>query len=157
MKRFVDQEMPNFIERISGPSGLQSFEEKAERNGLPRVLIFTSKANTVPLTKYLSTEFRRRMLIGEVHPTKPNKEIMDKYGVKDLPAMIVFSPGTDEEEGAKEPVVYDGDGFTKNKLHSFLSNHALKDPVFPKKKTEGDEEQKQKEEEEKKKKQKEEL
>lgn len=157
MKRFVDEQMPNFIERVNGSKGLQTFEEKAERNGLPRVLIFTSKASTVPLTKYLSTEFRRRLLMGEVYPSKPNKEIMDKYGVTDLPALIVFP--TEAEEGA-EPVVYDGDGFTKNKLQSFLSKYALKDPVFPKKKTDGDDEQKQKQEKEdekKKKKQKEEL
>lgn len=159
MKRFVDEQMPNFIERISGSKGLQSFEEKAARNGLPRVLIFTSKANTVPMTKFLSTEFRRRLLIGEVYPTKTNKEIMDKYGVTDLPALIIFPPVA--EEGV-EPIVYDGDGFTKNKLQTFLSKHALKDPVFPKKKTDGEEEQKEKEKEEeeekeKKKKQKEEL
>lgn len=153
MKKFVDEQMPNFIDRISGAKGLQSFEEKADRNGLPRALIFTSKPSTVPMTKYLSTETRRRLLVGEVYPTKPNKEIMEKYGVTDLPALIVFPHGA--EEGA-EPIVYDGDGFSKNKLHSFLSKYALKDPVFPKKKTEGEEEPKQKEEE-KKKKQKEEL
>jgi len=154
MKRFVDEQMPNFIERINGAKGLQSFEEKAERNGLPGALIFTSKPSTVPMTKYLSTEFRRRMLIGEVYPTKPNKEIMEKYGVTDLPALIVFPHDAEKDAG---PLVFDGDGFTKNKLQSFLSKQALKEPVLPKKKTEGEEDQKKKEEEEKRQKKKEEL
>ena len=74
MKKFVDENMPDFIEKVSGDSGLEKFQEKAKRNGLPQVLLFTSKAKTLPLTKYLSTEFRRRLLLGEIHPTKPNKD-----------------------------------------------------------------------------------
>lgn len=129
MKKFVDENMPNFIEKVSGDSFLAKFKEKADRNGLPQVLLFTSKAKTLPLTKYLSTEFRRRLLLAEIHPTKPNKVLMEKYGVTDLPALIVIAAGSDGE-----PIRYDGDGFTKNKLHSFLSKHALKEKVFPAKK-----------------------
>jgi hypothetical protein len=128
MKRFVDENMPNFIERVNGMAGLDKFQKKAEQNGLPKVLLFTSKAKTLPLTKYLSTEFRRRLLLAEIHPTKPNKEIVEKYGVTDVPAMIVIPPGSDEL------IRYEGDGYTRNKLQSFLSKHALKEKVFPAKK-----------------------
>lgn len=139
MKKYLDEKMPSFVEKVSGNSGLVKFQDKAERNELPQVLLFTSKAKTLGLTKYLSTEFRRRLLLAEVHPTKPNKEVMDKYGVKDLPAMVVIPAGKDEAA-----IVYDGDGFTKNKLQSFLSKYALKDKVFPaKKKKEEEEEQKE--------------
>jgi len=132
MKQFVEGNMPSFIEMIStGKSGLSTFAAKAERNGLPQALLFTSKAKTLAMTKYLSTEFRRKLLIGEIHPTKPNKEIMDLHGVTDLPALIIIPPPTSEDAS---PIRYEGDKFTKHKLESFLSQHALKDPVFPSKK-----------------------
>lgn len=127
MKQFVDYNMPNYIEKIS--SSLEKFNDKAQRNGLPRALLFTSKANTASLTKYLSTEFRRRLIIGEVYPTKPNKVLMEKYGVTDLPALLVIAPGEEEQV-----IVYEGDGFTKNKLQTWLAKHALKEKVPIKKK-----------------------
>lgn len=139
MKQFVDANMPNFIEKVNDVKDLQVFEEKATRNGLPQVLLFTAKPNTSPLTKYLSTEFRRRILLAEIKPTKPNKDIIKKYDVKDFPAMIVIPPAAAEENAGSdvngaEMIRYDGDGFTRNKLQSFLSRHALKKPVIPPKK-----------------------
>ena len=146
MKQFVDVNIPNFLEKVNGVKDLQSFEEKAARNGLPQVLLFTAKPNTSPLTKYLSTEFRRRILLAEIKPTKPNKDIIEKYGIKDFPAMIVIPPAVEENSEA-EVVRYDGDGFTRNKLQSFLSKHALKKPVIPpKKKKESDAEDSKKKE-----------
>lgn len=131
MKKFVDAQMPNFIERVNGLKDMSAFEEKAKRHGLPMALLFTSKPNTSPLTKYLSTEFRRRLLLTEIKPTKPNKEIIEQYGVTDFPALIVILPNDEEKIG---PILYDGDGFSRHRLHSFLSKHALKDKVFSKKK-----------------------
>jgi protein disulfide-isomerase A6 len=136
MKAFVDENMPSVIERVSDTSSLEKYQEKATKHGLPQVLLFTSKAKTLPISKYLSTEFRRRLLLAEIHPTKPNKAVMDKYGVTELPALIVIPP-----DGG-EPIRYDGDGFTKNKLQSFLSKHALKEKVLPPKKKEEEEETK---------------
>ena len=146
MKEFVDANIPSFIEKVNGMKELRAFEEKAARNGLPQVLLFTAKPNTSPLTKYLSTEFRRRILLAEVKPTKPNKDVIDKYGIKDFPAVVVIPPvAKDSGEGSKSDdraeIRYDGEGFTRNKLQSFLSKHALKNPVIPpkkKKETEGD-------------------
>jgi hypothetical protein len=132
MKEWLEYSMPNYVEQISGGS-IDKFQEKADKHGLPKVLLFTSKAKTASLTKYLSTEFRRRLLIAEIHPTKPNKTIMEKYGVTDLPALIVIPP-SDETGEAQEPIHYDGDGFTKNKLQNFLFKHALKEKVPIKKK-----------------------
>ena len=43
MKKFVDYAMPNFVECVKHEEGLKAFEEKAERNGLPRALLFTAK------------------------------------------------------------------------------------------------------------------
>lgn len=137
MKKFLDAQMPDFVEKIKEPKDLAKFEEKANRNQLPRVLLFSSKPNTLPLTKYLSTEFRRRILLGEVKPNKNNAAIQEKYGVTEFPALIVI-PVTAEGEEEAIPIRYDGDGFTRNKLHGFLSKHALKDPVLAVKKKEED-------------------
>lgn len=140
MKKFIDYYMPNFAEQIvNGPKDLDKFEGKAAKHGLPKAMLFVSKAETIPLTKFLTTEFRRKLLIAEVKPTKKNKEIMDKYGVVDLPALVVFPLASEEGEEASDApefVRYEGEGFSKNKLHSFLSKYALKKMVVPKKKTE---------------------
>mmetsp|Transcript_13517 Transcript_13517/g.28741 ORF Transcript_13517/g.28741 Transcript_13517/m.28741 type:complete len:170 (-) Transcript_13517:2369-2878(-) len=144
MKRFVDAQMPSFVEKVNGMKDLTLFQDKADRNGLPQVLLFTAKPNTSPLTKYLSTEFRRRILLAEVRTTKPNQDILKKYGITDFPAIVVIPPASasEDEEGnaangdatTRDFIRYEGDGFTRNKLHSFLSQHALKSKVFPKKK-----------------------
>ena len=43
MKRFVDAQMPNFAEKVDGEKDLQAFQDKADRNGLPQVILFTAK------------------------------------------------------------------------------------------------------------------
>lgn len=129
MKRFLDAQMPDFVEKVKEPKDLEKFEDKANRNQLPRVLLFSSKPNTSPLTKYLSTEFRRRMLLAEIKPNKKNEDIIKKYGIEKMPAIIVIPP-TAEGEAEAEPIRYDGDGFTRNKLHGFLAKNILKDPVL---------------------------
>jgi hypothetical protein len=142
MKRFVDSHIPDFTEKIkNGLAELQTFEEKAQKYELPRVLLFVSKNQTMPLTKYLSTEFRRKLLVAEIKPTSKNQEIMQKYGVTEFPALIVFpvkssnTTGSTSEEEESEPseemVRYDGDGFSRNKLHGFLSKYALKKIAVP--------------------------
>ena len=135
MKRFLDAQMQDFVEKIKEPADLVKFEEKAKRNNLPRVYLFSSKPNTSPLTKYLSVEFRRRLLLAEIKPNKKNEAILKQFGVTELPALIVVPPLNEGEESTEpEAIRYDGDGFTRNKLNSFLSKHALKDPVSAAKK-----------------------
>jgi len=135
MKSFLDGHTPNFIEHVNGSKDLLSYEEKAARNGLPRVLLFTSKAQTSSLTKFLSTEFRRRLLLAEIYPNKNNKEIVEKYGITNLPMLIVIPPIKEDGEMA-EPIRYSKTDFTRIKLQNFLSKHALKEPVVSKKKVE---------------------
>lgn len=133
MKKFVEYAMPSFVEHVKDEKGLVAFEEKAARNGLPRALLFTSKGGAPkPLTKFLSAEFRRRLLLGQVEPSKPNQAAADRYGVTDLPALVVVLP--DEEGGEGEVVRYDGKSFARAKLQMFLSTHALKQQVEVKKK-----------------------
>jgi protein disulfide-isomerase A6 len=130
LKRFADYQMPNYVEVISAPADLTKFQTKATKNGLPQVLLFPTKDKTMPLTKYLSTEFRRKLLLGEVKPSKTNKEVLEKFGVTDLPALIVL-PVSEDGDGYGDPVVYQGSDYTKNKLHSFLGKYALQKMVVP--------------------------
>lgn len=134
MKKFVDYAMPDFIEHVKGEKGRVAFEEKALRNGLPRVLLFTSKAGTSPLTKFLSTEFRRRILLAQIEPSKTNQPVIEKYGITEFPAMIVIPPPADEGGEVAEIIRYDGSSFSRAKLQMFLSAHALKKAVEVKKK-----------------------
>lgn len=140
LKKFLDEQMPNFLERINGKSSFEAFQEKAKRNGLPQALLFTSKPNTSSLSKYLSVEFRRRILIAEIPPTKNNKNIMEAYGIvaDKLPALLVIPPNTSSEEAVR----YEKTDFTRRRLYSFLSGHALKDKVFKKKNDEQKEQKK---------------
>lgn len=133
MKRFVDAQMPDFVEKIKEPKDYEKFEDKANRNQLPRVLLFSSKPNTSPLTKYLSVEYRRRMLLAEIKPNKRNEEIIQKYGVTSMPALIIIPPSAEGGEEA-EPIRFDGAKFTRNALHGFIAKHSLKDPVLTVKK-----------------------
>ena len=156
MKRFLDQNMPSFVERVTAES-IDKFAAKAARHGLPQVLLFTSKAKTSPLTKYLSTEFRRRLLLGQVYPTKPNQQLLQQYGIAadQLPALLVIPPAADDnndddddnEEIVVEPIRYQGSDYTRGKLFYFLSQHALKEPVFPAKKKKQEKEEPTKKEE----------
>mmetsp|Transcript_19163 Transcript_19163/g.43634 ORF Transcript_19163/g.43634 Transcript_19163/m.43634 type:complete len:156 (-) Transcript_19163:258-725(-) len=140
MKRFVDKQMPNFVEKVVSFDDFSAFQDKASRNSLPQAILFTSKTTTSPLTKYLSTEFRRRMLLAEVVPTKMNKEVIDKFGIKDFPSLVIIPVTSDGEVGQADHILYDGESFTRIKLHKFLSKHARKDKVAPKKKEKIDKE-----------------
>jgi len=146
MKSFADREMPDYIEHIvMGPRDLEKFEEKATTNGLPMAILFSSKPNTSPISKFLSTEFRRRMLIAEVKPNKKNKGIIDQFQIENFPVLLVIPPVSNSTttEGEEESVVIrypgkDTKDFSKHRLTSFLTEHALKNMVMPKKKPQDD-------------------
>ncbi len=130
LKKFLDERMPDCSETIvHGLTELEAFEKKAAQYGLPRAVLFPRKAETMPLTKFLSTEFRRKLLLAQVKPVQANKAIMDQYGITKLPALIVFP--VDEGDVF---IRYEDEGFTKHKLHNFLSNYALQKMVTPLKK-----------------------
>ena len=123
----------------------EKFEEKAKRNGLPQVLVFSKASSTSALLKFVSAEYRRRLLIGEIKQTKKNLDLFKKYNIKTAPAIIVI-----KENG--DVVNYDKGKMTMNRVVNFLGDHALKTAVVPKKKvfTEEELEEKAKKKEKKK-------
>mmetsp|Transcript_5530 Transcript_5530/g.13025 ORF Transcript_5530/g.13025 Transcript_5530/m.13025 type:complete len:162 (+) Transcript_5530:550-1035(+) len=126
MRTFLEYYMPSYVERISFPEDLTKAVVKADKYGLPKAILFPSKPKTSSVIKYLSTVFRRRLLLVEVVPTKKNESIMKGYGLSadQLPALVIVKEGTGEQ------VVYEGKDFTRRKLERFLSEYAKTEAVF---------------------------
>jgi hypothetical protein len=104
-----NNEMPNFSERAtSGQHDLDKAMKKAEKCGMSVALLFTSKLKTSPLLKFLSTEFRRRLLLVEIPPTANNQPLLKQYGDGEVTtndkattiyeAIVVTVAGGDPEE-----------------------------------------------------------
>lgn len=120
MMLFAENKMPNFVERINGKKDMDKFIEKAATYGLPTALVFAKSDSHI--VKHMSTEFRRRILIGEVKATNNNKELIAKYGVKDFPKVMILKEDGQTITLDKKP--------SFNKLNFFLQEHALKEPVY---------------------------
>ena len=58
--------MPSFVERINGSEDFQKFKTKATKYGLPMMLFFSEDRRILNEMKFLSTEFRRRVLVAQV-------------------------------------------------------------------------------------------
>jgi hypothetical protein len=58
--------MPSFVERIDGSEDFQKFKTKATKYGLPMMLFFSEDRRILNEMKFLSAEFRRRVLVAQV-------------------------------------------------------------------------------------------
>ena len=123
---FAYSKMNSFVEIITSPQKFDKYIEKSEKFGLPQALLFTKGTSTKPLLKYMSAEFRRKLLIGEVRMTKTNKEILAKYNVDASAGKTLLLVKNGEGE---ENVIYNKGKFTFNKVRNFLQKHALKEAV----------------------------
>mmetsp|Transcript_26143 Transcript_26143/g.44563 ORF Transcript_26143/g.44563 Transcript_26143/m.44563 type:complete len:235 (+) Transcript_26143:198-902(+) len=152
MSTFALDLMPSFVERVNGPEDFTKFKNKASKYGLPMMLFFAEDRRIMNEMKYLSTEFRKRVLIAQIPFTKKeNKNIFFEYGVRGQ-ALLVVPPSDEGDEGEagdnnqqQNVIVFDGK-WSLHRLKSFFSEHALESEVKPKPK----EEAKPKEEEQKK-------
>ncbi|KAL3793342.1 hypothetical protein HJC23_003852 [Cyclotella cryptica] len=132
--------MPSFVERIVGEDEITKFKNKAAKYGLPMVLFFSEDRRVMNEMKFLSTEFRRRVLVAQIPFTKKeNKNIFFEYGVRGR-ALLVVPP----QAGAV--VTFDGK-WSFHRLLSFFSENALKDEVKPKQPTDSAEQEKSQESE----------
>ena len=75
--------MPNFVSRISSAKEFSQFAEKADKYALPKIILVTRESRTTVEAKSLSTELRRRALVAEIRASKPNKALVDKFGLDD--------------------------------------------------------------------------
>lgn len=127
MKRFVDANLANHLEKIKDMKSFEKFAEKADRHKLPKALIFSKAKTTTPLLKYASTEYRRRMLIGVVKLSKSTKDLATKFDVSNSESSMLVI----KEDGTV--VKYSKKGFSFHKVVNFLGDHALKKAVEGKK------------------------
>lgn len=127
MKRFVDANLANYLEKIKDAKSYDIFIEKADRHDLPKALVFSKSKTTTPLLKYASTEYRRRMLIGVVKLSKSTKELSAKFDVSNSETSLLVI----KEDGTV--VKYAKKGFSFHKVVNFLGDHALKKAVAGKK------------------------
>ena len=134
MRKFLEYQLPNYAERVRfGKDDYDRFANKAERFGLPLVVVFTTKAKTSSTIKWLSAEYRRKILLVEVPPSDKNagleKEIFGELGNRDddgvaaAATLYVLAPD-------KKVVRYEGDSFARRKLQDFLKTHALEEPAL---------------------------
>jgi len=131
MKTFLEYSMPNYADRIVFPQELQTKSlPKAAKYGLSTAIVFPSKPKTSSIIKFLSTLFRRRLVMVEIVPNDANrKELYSKYGIsskEELPVLVIVNP----EEGEEKYIRYEGTDFSRRKLERFLSEHAQKKPVY---------------------------
>ena len=147
--------MPSFVERINGPEDFEKFKTKATKYGLPMMLFFSEDRRIMNEFKYLSTEFRKKVLIAQIpFAKKENKNIFFEYGVRGQALLVV--PPVDEEGNQPQDTVFDGK-WNLHRLQTFFSEHALKEEVKPKPKVEEEEKKEPEKEPEKKEKVKTEL
>lgn len=120
MKDYAEAHMPNAVEQIKAQAGLEKFIEKADKYGLPKVLVFSKKESSATL-KGLSTEFRRRILIGEVKGTSTNKALIKDYKITEFPTVLLLQEDGNHVKFTKKA--------SYNALSFFLDKHALKKAV----------------------------
>lgn len=125
--------MPSFVERVNGPQDFEKFKTKATKYGLPMMLFFSEDRRILNEMKFLSTEFRRKVLIAQIPFTKKeNKNLFFEYGVRGQALLVVppSIPGEGEhvESQQADVVVFDGK-WNLHRLQSFFSEHALKTEV----------------------------
>ena len=156
MKKFLEYQIPNFVERIKfGVEDYMKIKNKADKYGLPIALLFTSKSKSTTSTsiKWLSTEYRRRLLIVEIPPVDKNSKLWKLLigggdsnghgGDKDekvvLPALYIIPPSTtnddnnnnsDDNNNKSKIITYEGDDYKRRKLQDFFNEHSLKEPAF---------------------------
>lgn len=147
LSSFAMDMMPSFVERVNGPEDFEKFKNKAKRFGLPMMLFFSEDRRISNEMKFLSTEFRRRVLVAQIPFTKKeNKNIFFEYGVRGKALLVV--PPTSENNNAEEGdddqsesgdgngnqsdlAVFDGK-WNLHRLQGFFFEHALESEVKPK-------------------------
>lgn len=131
--RFATGRMPNYVESVEGATTLQGFNTKAQKWGLPRVLVFTDKAGqTASTLKALSAEYRRRVLIGELKARK-HAAAAAAFRVTSFPTLLCLSPETaaGSGEGAEHALHrFERKEATYHRLNSFVGKCALRKPVL---------------------------
>ncbi|KAG0331772.1 hypothetical protein BG000_010597 [Podila horticola] len=110
--------IPNDIQLVtSNPTSgkITNIDEFTDAEDSARALLFTEKTVSSNMYKGLATDMRRRMVVAEMR--KPSSEILKKYNIDSLPALVVFP------KGEKTHVAYSGE-LKREPLSDFFSQYA---------------------------------
>lgn len=138
MYSFAAGRMPNSIVRLNSAKDFANYAAKADKYALPKIVLVTKESRTTVEAKSLSTALRRRALVAEVRASKPNKDIIAKFGLNDWladksgPKTVVVALKGEGTEGRTVPMKKGGK-YPKFKLavvNKFTSNFALKKPYY---------------------------
>ena len=89
MRKFLEYQLPNYSERVKfGKEDYDRLSTKAKRFGLPMVVVFTTKAKTSSTIKWLSAEYRRKLLLVEVPPSDKNEGL--EAEILELPVVVMM-------------------------------------------------------------------
>ena len=124
--RFATTTMPSYVESLADAAALAKFDAKAAEWGLPRILVFSKSSGTSSLLKALSSEYRRRVLIGELKLTAKTAKIAEQYAVTEAPVLVGL------RAAGGEPLRFEKKEATYGRLSTFFGKVALNKPVLKK-------------------------
>jgi len=138
MYEFAASRMPNGVQRINSAKDFAKFAAKADKYALPKLVLITREGRTTVEAKSLSTEIRRRALVGEIRASKPNKDMIAKFGLDDWltdrsgPKTVVVALKGDGTDGGVIPMKKRGKypKFKLSVIQKFAERIALKKPYF---------------------------
>ena len=138
MYDFVESQMPTFVEVVPFSEQYpRKVQLKAGRYGLNHVVLFSKseKMKITPTFKYLSTEFRWKLVVVQVPNTKKNEDLRKEFGLRaeDLPALFVVKGGggtAAPDDGQPERIRYQGTDFSTPEFKGFLEEYASKEEVY---------------------------
>lgn len=126
---------PNYATYINGEVAMSKFEAQADKYALPKVVVVSKEVSTSPITKYISTQFRRRALIGNLIASKPNAAVLKRLGLTDWlddksseKTIMLFLRGENDFPMLKKNGKFPK--YTVKMATSFLNKVALDKPYF---------------------------
>jgi len=138
MYDFAASRMPNGIQRIDSAKDFAKFAAKADKYALPKLVLITREGKTTVEAKSLSTEVRRRALVGQIRASKPNKDIISKLRLDDWladksgPKTVVVALKGEGIDGGVIPMKKRGKypKFKLSVIQKFAEKIALKKAYF---------------------------
>jgi len=135
MVEYARSMQPSYAIYINGEAALTKFIAQADKYALPKVLVISKDVATSPVTKAISTEFRRRALVGNMIASKPNAAALERLGLGDWLAdksgertVIGFMRGEGDFPMMKKKGAFPK--YTVKSASVFLSKVALDKPYF---------------------------
>jgi len=114
MSSFLLSFVSNHVVKVSQDSVVQWL---AEREEVPKLMLFTDKKETTTLAKSLSTRFKDRIVFGQVHADS-NPDLVEQYGIKLYPSLLII------KQAGAEPILYQGDK-SPTKIKDWIEQYAL--------------------------------